>query len=110
MSSLPGRPDVVFPRQRLVVFCDGDFWHGRDWNNRLEKLKRGHNSAYWLAKIQANRDRDRRRGEQLQATGWVVLRLWETDILGDPQRSARIVRRILEKLDSETQKETSQRG
>src|SRR5689334_1741250 len=48
---LPGRPDVVFAPQRLVVFCDGDFWHGRDLNARLARLARGHNAKYWVQKI-----------------------------------------------------------
>src|SRR6266446_6323651 len=56
VSDLPGRPDIVFLRARIAVFCDGDFWHGRDWESRRQKLGRGTNSAYWLAKIQANID------------------------------------------------------
>ena len=55
LPDLPGRPDVVFTRAKLVVFCDGDFWHGRDWESRSQKLSRGSNSDYWLAKIQRNR-------------------------------------------------------
>ena len=59
VASLPGKPDIVFVRQRLAVFCDGDFWHGRKWNLRKEKLARGSNAEYWVAKIEANIARDR---------------------------------------------------
>src|SRR5271166_5592080 len=51
---LPGRPDIVFTKQRVVVFCDGDFWHGRDLEKRLADLAAGHNATYWLAKVQRN--------------------------------------------------------
>jgi DNA mismatch endonuclease, patch repair protein len=78
---LPGRPDIVFIKQRVVVFCDGDFWHGRDLNRRLAALAAGHNATYWLAKVQRNVERDRRQTEALEASGWIVLRFWETDIL-----------------------------
>lgn len=79
---LPGRPDIVFTRQRVVVFCDGDFWHGRDLSSRRAKLAGGHNATYWLAKVQRNVERDCRQTGALEAAGWSVLRFWETDILG----------------------------
>src|SRR5262245_59222595 len=51
VESLPGRPDIVFPGRRVVVFCDGDFWHGRQLRRRLRKLAKGHNARYWVAKV-----------------------------------------------------------
>lgn len=83
-AGLPGRPDVVFPGARVAVFCDGDFWHGRNWESRKQKLRRGTNAQYWLAKIQRNIDRDRQNTERLQEMGWTVLRFWETQIRSDP--------------------------
>lgn len=80
-AGLPGRPDIVFTKQRIVVFCDGDFWHGRDLDRRLAKLAAGHNAVYWLAKVQRNVERDRLQTGALEASGWTVLRFWETDIL-----------------------------
>src|SRR5262249_11081423 len=79
-KDLPGRPDVTFARARVVVFCDGDFWHGRNLEERIRKLSAGHNAPYWIAKIQANVARDRRHEDQLRAAGWIVLRYWETDV------------------------------
>src|ERR1700689_3766304 len=58
VADLPGRPDIVFVNARVAVFCDGDFWHGRDLAARQAKLARGHNPAYWLAKIRGNVERD----------------------------------------------------
>ena len=79
--ALPGRPDIVFPGTRIAVFCDGDFWHGRDLKRRLAHLRAGHNAAYWIAKIEGNVARDRRHDSALIAAGWVVLRFWESDIV-----------------------------
>jgi DNA mismatch endonuclease (patch repair protein) len=94
-SDLPGKPDIVFRRARVVVFCDGDFWHGRRWRSRREKLARGANALYWTAKIAANVARDRRNTRLLRAAGWTVVRLWETDVLRDVARAAARVERAI---------------
>lgn len=91
VASLPGRPDLVVPAARLAVFCDGDFWHGRQLRRRLEKLAGGHNSAYWVAKIKSNVARDRRIKRSLEDSGWTVVRLWESDVRADPERAAETI-------------------
>lgn len=81
VMSLPGRPDVVFPKERLVVFVDGVFWHGYRypaWKRRL--------SPYWRKKIERNRARDLRNFAKLRRQGWRVLRLWEHHIKADLPR------------------------
>jgi DNA mismatch endonuclease (patch repair protein) len=83
VQSLPGCPDIVFPRQKVVIFCDGDFWHGREWSERKEKLRRGSNCEYWIAKIERNIERDAQNQEQLEMQGWFVLRFWESEIEKD---------------------------
>lgn len=93
VASLPGKPDVVFARERLAVFVDGDFWHGRNLEERIKKLQRGHNAPYWVAKIQRNVERDREHDAKLAAAGWQVLRLWEGDVLRDPAAAATTVLR-----------------
>jgi DNA mismatch endonuclease (patch repair protein) len=87
-KGLPGKPDIVFPRERVAVFVDGDFWHGRNWDERKRKLAAGSNSAYWVAKIETNMARDKRYDAALDQLGWKVLRVWETDVLADPESSA----------------------
>lgn len=91
LPGIPGRPDLVFPRERVLVFCDGDFWHGRDLEPRLARLSQGHNAPYWVEKIRSNVKRDRAVSERLSAEGWHVVRLWETDILRDPAGAAEVV-------------------
>lgn len=85
VTDLPGKPDVVFPRARVVVFCDGDFWHGKDWAARKRKLRNGHNADYWVAKIETNIRRDRHNEKQLREDGWVVVRVWESEIIRDTE-------------------------
>jgi len=87
-GTLPGRPDIIFIAARVVIFCDGDFWHGRNWRSRKAKLAAGANAAYWLAKIEANIQRDRKTTRHLRKLGWIVLRYWETEILRDLQTIA----------------------
>ena len=77
---LPGAPDIVFPGARLIVFVDGDFWHGKNWKTRKAKLAQGHNANYWIRKIERNAARDRELSRELRASGWVVLRVWESEV------------------------------
>ena len=92
---LPGRPDLVFGSKRLVVFCDGDFWHGRDLEARLAKLANGHNAPYWMSKIRRNVERDHDQMLELNRAGWAVLRIWEGDILRDVDGQVMLVARTL---------------
>lgn len=100
--ALPGRPDFLFEQERLVVFCDGDFWHGRRWAELRSKLAAGSNGDYWVRKIKANRSRDRRHDRVLAKAGWRVLRLWEREILANPGDSAELIARALSRSQSRT--------
>lgn len=95
-DDLPGSPDIVFPTEKIAIFCDGDFWHGRNWKERKEQLRDGANPDYWIPKIRSNIERDARQTEELEEAGWVVLRIWETDIKDDPEAAADIVEQALE--------------
>lgn len=72
-SGLPGKPDFVFPKQRLAVFVDGCFWHGCPKHATQPKT----NAAFWRKKIARNRQRDRRVNYTLRKRGWAVVRVWE---------------------------------
>ncbi|NOY50217.1 MAG: very short patch repair endonuclease [Chlorobi bacterium] len=75
---LPGSPDIVFRKYKLVVFVDGDFWHGYDWEAKKGKLKT--NRGFWIPKIERNMQRDKENNEELESMGWKVLRFWESSI------------------------------
>ena len=80
-SALPGKPDIVLTKYKIAVFCDSEFFHGKDWDsNLLPKIKKGNNSDYWEKKIKRNMDRDQEINKQLRAMGWTVLRFWGKDI------------------------------
>jgi DNA mismatch endonuclease (patch repair protein) len=80
---LPGKPDFVFRKVRVVVFVDGDFWHG---NPRCKRLPKS-NIEYWRPKIEGNIARDKEHTRALKKLGWHVIRLWESD-LGDEEAVA----------------------
>jgi DNA mismatch endonuclease (patch repair protein) len=88
VQDMPGKPDLIFVKAKVAVFCDGDFWHGRDWPTQRAKLEQGANAVYWPAKIARNIERDLRNTAVLEASGWHVIRLWETDIKRDPRAAA----------------------
>lgn len=85
-KKLPGKPDIVFTKYRIAVFCDGDFWHGHNWAIRglssLEEELEGY-SEFWRKKILRNVERDMEINIQLHSLGWTVVRFWESEIYAD---------------------------
>lgn len=75
-----GKPDIAFPKQKLAVFCDGDFWHGRNYRKEKKRYKK-----FWKEKIATNIKRDKTVNKKLEQMGWQVLRFWKTDILERPE-------------------------
>jgi DNA mismatch endonuclease (patch repair protein) len=90
VSSLPGRPDIVFVRLGVAVFIDGDFWHGYRFPSWKENL-----SEFWITKIQKNRKRDRNNFAKLRRLGWQVVRVWQHEIEGDLNRSVERLEKLL---------------
>jgi len=91
-AHLPGRPDVVLPRRRTVVFVHGCFWHGHDCAHGSVQSKT--NAAFWSRKIADNRARDARKADELRAAGWRVEVVWECQA-GDGAFLRRLARRVL---------------
>jgi len=103
VANLPGKPDLVFSRPRVIVFCDGDFWHGRNWRQLAAQLKRRANAPYWIPKIAANRARDALHRRALRRTGWTVIRVWESEVRQSPEA---VARRIAAAVESAAQSPT----
>lgn len=80
-----GNPDFIVPSRRVAIFCDGDFWHGFRMRSN-PRLNVKENREFWQRKIRANVRRDREVDRLLRKDGWKVLRFWEHDIKGDPDR------------------------
>lgn len=85
------RGDIVFPRDRLVVFVDGCFWHGCPLHATFPKA----NGGWWLKKLTANRERDERVDAMLSSAGWTVIRIWEHE---SPEKAAKAIARVLHRL------------
>lgn len=75
-STLPGKPDFIYPKLRVAIFVDGCFWHGCKKHCRLPSSNKG----YWIAKIERNKTRDKDVSKKLKILGWQVIRLWEHEI------------------------------
>ena len=110
LRRLPGAPDIVFPREKITVFVDGDFWHGRLYLEEgywaLRRLFKTPNRNYWLAKIRRNVARDLAVDQELRKLGWHVLRWWESDVRVNPTEVANNIHRVVKKrrmlMDSPT--------
>ena len=74
--NLPGKPDIVYVSKKIVVFLDGDFWHGYNW----KKLGKVPPRKYWQKKIQKNIDRAKKYNKMLKKDGWKVIRIWEHEV------------------------------
>lgn len=90
-----GHPDIVFIRKKIAVFCDSEFWHGHDWENRKKTIQS--NREYWISKIERNMSRDKEVNEKLSSEGWVVIRFWGKEILNDTEACADIIESSLSK-------------
>lgn len=77
-KSLPGKPDIVIRKYKLVIFVDGEFWHGYNWQEKRKKIKS--NRDYWIPKIEKNMVRDSNNTEKLEYLGFTVFRFWEHEI------------------------------
>lgn len=79
-DKLPGKPDIVLTKYKIAIFCDGEFFHGKDWEVLKPKLEKGNNPDFWIKKITRNQQRDDEVNKQLLFMGWTVIRFWGNDI------------------------------
>ncbi len=82
VKALPGTPDVAIKKYKIAIFIDGEFWHGKNWEKKKEKIKS--NRDFWIPKIERNIQRDRVNNRQLVEMGYEVFRFWDTDIKKHP--------------------------
>ena len=81
VSNLPGKPDIVLTKYKIAIFCDSEFFHGKDWEVLKPRLEKSNNADYWVKKISRNMERDNEINKKLLFMGWTVIRFWGKDIL-----------------------------
>ena len=89
-----GKPDIVFKGKKVAVFCDSEFWHGFDWENKKEEIKS--NRDFWISKIERNIERDKEVNRILTEDGWRVLRFWGNEIKKDVKTCADSIIAVIE--------------
>lgn len=100
-SKLPGRPDIAITKYKIAIFCDSEFFHGKDWDVLKPKLERGKNPDYWVNKIQRNIERDKEKDQQLLFLGWTVIHFWGKDILKNTDECIRVIEEAIFDLKME---------
>ncbi|MFR3843581.1 MAG: very short patch repair endonuclease [Mediterraneibacter faecis] len=88
---LPGKPDIVLTKYKIAIFCDSEFFHGKDWEVLRSQLERGKNADFWIKKISKNQQRDEEVNKQLQYLGWTVLRFWGKDITKHTEECVQVI-------------------
>lgn len=90
-NKLLGKPDIVLTKYRIVIFCDSEFFHGKDWEKLKLQLEKGKNSEFWINKISKNIERDEKIEKELNFMGWTVLRFWGKDINKNVDECVKVV-------------------
>ncbi|KAB5488776.1 MULTISPECIES: very short patch repair endonuclease [Flagellimonas] len=97
-KKLVGKPDIALKKYKTVIFIDGEFWHGYNWEERKHKIKT--NREFWIAKIERNIQRDEEVNDALDEKGYKVFRFWETEVKKDLDRCLEEVLTHLERVKS----------
>ncbi|MBO9615415.1 MAG: very short patch repair endonuclease [Dyadobacter sp.] len=96
-TRLPGAPDIVLPKYQLVIFIDGEFWHGHNWEAKRKKIKS--NANFWIPKIEKNMQRDMLNNRLLAASGWHVMRFWDHEVKKELPSCLRAILNYIEEFD-----------
>ena len=94
VNRIYGKPDIVFIGKKIAVFCDSEFWHGYNWEERKKDFKS--HQEFWIPKIERNIARDTEVTEKLESEGWIVLRFWGNEIKKNTADCADIIQRAWE--------------
>lgn len=94
-KELPGTPDICLTKYKIAIFCDSEFFHGKDWDILKAKVEKGNNGKYWVKKIQGNMIRDSEKDKTLNFLGWTVIHFWGKDILKNPEECIRVIEEVI---------------
>lgn len=90
-KGLPEKPDIAITKYKIAIFCDGEFFHGKDWEVKKPKLMNSKNSDYWISKIERNMERDHENEQKLLFIGWTVIRFWGKEILKNTDDCIKVI-------------------
>ncbi|MCH5344287.1 MAG: very short patch repair endonuclease [Acetatifactor sp.] len=94
-TELPGRPDIALTKYKIAIFCDSEFFHGKDWEVLRPKLEKGKNPDYWIPKIERNMERDKEKDSALLFADWTVIHFWGKDILQNTDECVKVIEEII---------------
>ena len=101
-KEIPGKPDIALTKYKIAIFCDSEFFHGKDWEVLKPRLEKSNNSEFWINKISRNRERDDEINKKLLALGWTVIRFWGNDIKKHTEDCIKVIEEtIFEKFINE---------
>ena len=96
-KALPGKPDIAITRYKIAVFCDSEFFHGRNWASSLKaQVLRGNNAEFWSGKIERNMARAMETAPRLTTMGWTVIHFWGEEINRHLDDCIRVVEEAIE--------------
>lgn len=90
-KKIPGKPDIALTQYKIAIFCDSEFFHGKDWEVLKPRLEKSNNSEFWINKISRNRERDDEINKKLFFLGWTVIRFWGNDIKKHTDECIRVI-------------------
>ena len=94
-KELPGKPDIVLTKYKIAIFCDGEFFHGKDWEVLKPRLEKSNNSDFWISKISRNREHDDEVNKKLLFMGWTVIRFLGKDIKNNTSECVNVVEEVI---------------
>ncbi len=94
-AALPGKPDIALTKYKIAIFCDSEFFHGKDWEVLKPRLEKGNNADFWINKISKNQTRDDDVNKQLLFMGWTVIRFWGKDIINKTDECVRTIEEVI---------------
>lgn len=92
---LPGKPDIAMTKYKIAVFCDGELFHGKNWEVLRPRLEKGNNPEYWVKKIERNMQRDAENDKKLLFLGWTVIHFWGNDILRHTDECVKVIEEVI---------------
>lgn len=94
-KKLPGTPDIAITKYKIAIFCDGEFFHGYNWDEQKPRILKGEHGQFWVDKIERNMERDRKKDQDLEMLGWTVLHFWGKEIKNDTVDCVECVKELM---------------